>query len=109
MTEVGGQSLDIQYWLQGKYYGICQWSSGYSGVWGKDLQGQLDFLKNTIEYELNTYGYKYRKGFNYAEFLKLTDASECAKVFAKCYERCGAFSYSFRESNAKKALKYFTE
>lgn len=109
MTEVGGQTLNIQYWLSNAYYGMCQWSKGYGEVWGKDLNGQLDFLAKTIQYEFDTYGNKYQKGFNFEKFLALEDEQEAAKAFAKCYERCGSFSYTARKSNAKKAFKYFTE
>ena len=62
MAEVGGQTLDIQYWLYGKnYYGMCQWSKGYSEIWGADLATQCDFLRDTIKYEIDTFGYAYKK------------------------------------------------
>ena len=107
MMEVGGQTLNIQYWLYGNYYGICQWSKGYADVWGKDLNGQLEFLANTIQYELNIYGNKYAKGFDYEDFCELTSPEKAATAFAKCYERCGSLSYSKRKNNAKKAYEYF--
>ena len=44
MAEVGGQTLNIQPQLtNGTYYGMCQWSKGYKGVWGADLKGQCKF------------------------------------------------------------------
>jgi hypothetical protein len=110
MAEVGGNTLNIQYWLtgSGRYYGMCQWSRGYSQVWGKDLNGQCAFLASTIKYEMNTYGYAYASGFNYSKFLALTNEQAAAKAFAKCYERCGSSSYSTRQRNATVAYKYFT-
>lgn len=107
MTEVGGNTLDIRYWLKGNYYGICQWSRGYSKVWGANLKGQLDFLKNTIKYELNTYGYAYANGFNYEKFLALQDERAAALSFARCYERCGSAGYAQRQKNATVAYNYF--
>lgn len=109
MSEVGGQTLDIQYWLTSTdgYFGMCQWSKGYNEVWGADLAGQCDFLRDTIEYEFNTYGYKYKKGFDYAQFLELESAEEAAYAFAKCYERCGVNFQKIRKTNATKAYEYF--
>lgn len=107
MTEVGGNTLDIRYWLKGNYYGICQWSRGYNKVWGTNLKGQLDFLKNTIKYELNTYGYAYANGFNFEKFLALQDERAAALSFAKCYERCGSAGYAQRQKNATVAYNYF--
>ena len=75
MTEVGGQTLDIRYTLSSSgYYGMCQWSRGYSQVWGAGLETQCDFLRDTIKYEFDTYGFKYQKGFNFNSFLNMTDA-----------------------------------
>lgn len=110
MAEVGGQSLDIQYWLYGKgYYGMCQWSKTYKEVWGADLLGQCNFLRDTIKYEIDTFGYAYQKGFNFNSFLALKNEKEAAKAFAKCYERCGSASYSVRQKNATVAYNYFTK
>ena len=100
MTETGGNTLNIKpkaYSSNKKYYGICQWSKKYyPKVYGKNLDYQLSFLKNTIKNEFNTYGYKYAKGFNYKSFLKLKDPKKAALAFAKVYERCGSGSYSKR-------------
>lgn len=113
MAECGGQTLNIRYTLVSNagsgYYGMCQWSRGYAKVWGKDLKGQCDFLRDTIEYQLNTYGYKYKKGFNYDSFLNLTNEKDAALAFAKCYERCSSKYYSIREVNATKALEFYTK
>lgn len=109
MAEVGGQTLDIQYWLQGNgYYGMCQWNKAYrSGVWGADLTGQCDFLRDTIKYEIDTFGYAYKKGFNLDSFLNMSNERDAAKAFAKCYERCGSSTYTIRMNNAEKAYNYF--
>lgn len=109
MTEVGGQTLDVQYSLRGNgYYGMCQWNKAYrSGVWGADLAGQCNFLRDTIEYELDTFGYAYKKGFNYDSFLALSNERDAALAFAKCYERCGSSTYNIRMNNAEKAYDYF--
>lgn len=108
MAEVGGQTLDIRYTLSSSgYYGMCQWSRGYSQVWGAGLETQCDFLRDTIKYEFDTYGFKYQKGFNFNSFLNMTDAQQAALAFAKSYERCGSGSYGVRQKNALKAYNYF--
>ena len=109
MAEVGGQTLDIQYWLQGNgYYGMCQWNKAHrSSVWGADLVGQCDFLRDTIKYEIDTFGYAYKKGFNLDSFLALTNERDAALAFAKCYERCNSNYYAIRQTNAEKAYNYF--
>lgn len=109
MAEVGGQTLNIQYWLYGNnYYGMCQWNKAYCNkVWGADLVGQCDFLSDTIKYEIDTFGYAYAKGFNFDSFLAMSNERDAALAFAKCYERCGSGSYTIRQNNAEKAYDYF--
>lgn len=108
MAEVGGQTLDIRYTLSSSgYYGMCQWSRGYSKVWGAGLETQCDFLRDTIKYEFDTYGFKYQKGFNFNSFLNMTDAQQAALAFAKSYERCSSGSYGVRQKNALRAYNYF--
>lgn len=113
MAEVGGQTLNLQPGLYGHsgggFYGICQWSGRYyPSIQGASLDAQLDFLRDTVQKELNTYGYLFRSGMGYDEFCALTDAEDAALAFAKAYERCGSGSYGIRQSNALKALNYFT-
>lgn len=110
MAEVGGQTLDIRYWIGGNgYYGMCQWSKAYCpDVWGLGLYGQLDYLMQTIHYEFDTFGFCYKKGFTYEDFIQMTDEKEAALAFAKCYERCASQHYYIRTINATKALEYFT-
>ena len=108
MTEVGGQTLDIRYSLSSSgYYGMCQWNRAYSEVWGAGLDTQCDFLRDTIKYEFDTYGFKYQKGFNFNSFLNMTDAQQAALAFAKSYERCSSASYKVRQQNALTAYNYF--
>lgn len=111
MAEVGGQTLDIQYWLYGaNYYGMCQWNRAYSEeVWGASLEEQCAFLRDTIKYEIDTFGYAYKKKFDYASFLGMTDCKKAALAFAKCYERCGSGSYYIRQQNAIDAYNYFVD
>lgn len=110
MAEVGGQTLNIQYWLGDGtgYYGMCQWSTRYCPeVYGTNLSTQCEYLKNTIAREFNNYGGNYYKGFNYNAFLNLHNERDAAVAFAKCYERCASFSYGVRQTNATKAYNYF--
>jgi len=98
MVEVGGHTLNLQWWLYGSsYYGLCQWSKGYPEIWGKDLEAQCEFLESTIEYELNTYGYMYKKGYDYEDFVLMKDIKDAALMFAKSYERCGASTHKLRQ------------
>ena len=111
MAEVGGQTLDLDTnaYSSGKYYyGICQWSKKYyPEIQGKNLDSQCKFLQDTIAAEFNTFGYAYKKKFNFNSFLNLTNAKEAALAFAKCYERCGSSTHSIRQANAVVAYNYF--
>ena len=108
MAEVGGNTLNIQYELSNSsYYGMCQWNKAYSEVWGASLEEQCNYLENTIEYEFNTFGHAYKKGFDYNDFLNMTSITDAALAFAKCYERCGSGSYTTRQNNAIIAYNYF--
>lgn len=119
MAEVGGQTLDFskwEYWSTGKHsgsYGICQWTQGRKKNlltnFGSGIDEQLDFLMYDIAYEFNTYGNKYKKGFNYEKFCNMTNCKDAALAFAKCYERCGSGSYNVRKKNAEKAYSYFVK
>ena len=109
MSEAGGQTLSIQVDAYSPgYYGICQWSLKYNPqLSNSDLNTQLNFLVNSMEYEFNTFGKLYKKGFDYEAFTLMTDAEEAALAFAKCYERCASGSYKVRQKNATKAFKFF--
>lgn len=109
MTEVGGNTLDIQFLAQtDSYYGICQWSKTYEDVWNTSLEVQCNYLENTIENEFNMFGFLYKENFSFEDFLNLENSSDVALAFAKCYERCHSSSYELRQKNAKIALEYFT-
>lgn len=111
MAEVGGQTLNLDYKKNSSkakgYYGICQWSKSYKEVWDTPLDQQINFLTSSIRYELDTYGFKYKKGFDYTDFCNLTNEKDVALAFAKCYERCAKASYNQRQKNAETAYNYF--
>lgn len=111
MVETGGGTLDIQWNIYSKtkyYYGICQWNKkNYKEIHGKNLEEQCQYLAKTIEYELNSFGSNYAKGYKYKDFLKLDSEKKIALMFAKCYERCGSGTYKKRQSCATKAYEYF--
>ena len=116
MAEVGGQTLDFsewKYWSRGTHYGICQWGGGRKANllnnFGPDLEDQVEFLLYELKYEINTYGYKYKNGFGYDEFVAMTDVEQAALAFAKSYERCSSKYYNIRMTNAKKAYNYFMQ
>ena len=112
MAETGGHTLAIKdkIWDSSKkYYGICQWSLYYNPqLSGTTLEEQLLHLITSMEYEFNTFGYKYKSNFKYNDFLQMKDAEEAAMAFAKSYERCASFSYEKRKKNAIKAYEYCT-
>lgn len=102
MCECAHQNLDLQPEIYGDgYYGICQWSSGYTDIWGTSLEYQCQFLANTIQYEMDTYGC----GYEY--FCSLQNEQDAAIEFASGYERCGSGSYWLRAECATEALEYF--
>ena len=106
MAEVGGQTLDISRWSQTankSYYGICQWSGSRKqrllNDFGTTLNDQIRFLSVEL-FEVIPKG---------NSFYNMQDEKEAALYFAKYYERCGSGSYGVRQSNATKALQYFTK
>ena len=111
MIETSGGSLNLKpsiYGPSGNYYGLCQWSQKYYSV-TKDLpfEYQLDYLLGSMPWEFNTFGKNYKSGFNYEDFIAMSDTAEAALAFAKSYERCGPASYKMRQEAAIKAYKYF--
>lgn len=105
MVECGAYTLDLQVNVENQsYYGICQWSKQYyPDVIGCSLEAQCDFLRDTIQNEINTFGYNY----DYDSFLEIIDEREAALVFAKSYERCWKGTYELRQDCAEDALEYF--
>lgn len=109
MTECGGQTLDLQVTIDnGNHYGMCQWSHRYyPQVIGMTFEEQFDFLMSNIQYEINTFGFNYKQGFDYSDFCSLTDERQAAKAFAKAYERPGSDDTTRRQNNAEVAYQYF--
>lgn len=103
MVEVGGNTLKLETMIETtEYYGICQWSKKYySDVIGLDLEKQCDFLRDTIKYELDTFG------CGYDSFLKQTACRDAALKFAEGYERCNKSTYTLRQNCAEVAYRYF--
>jgi hypothetical protein len=111
MIETSGGSLELKptvYSPDGEYYGLCQWSKEYyPEAHGISFEQQLDFLLETIAWEINTFGKNYKDGFTYKDFLVMTDVEDAALAFAKSYERCRPASYELRQEAALKAYEYF--
>ena len=107
MTEVGGQTLDISKYScresnGGLYYGMCQWAGPRKERLLKDFGGTLEAQCKFLSVEL----FEIIPEDN--SFYDLQDEKEAALYFAKYYERCGSGSYGVRQTNATKALQYFT-
>lgn len=111
MAECGGQTLNLDYDIYnrtGEYYGICQWSNKYyPQVHGTELSVQCDFLRDTIQIEIDMFGYLYKNNFTYADFLEIDSVREAAFCFALTYEKCGSVTHSIRQDNAEIAYNYF--
>lgn len=111
MVETSGGTLGLKpniYSHSGNYYGLCQWSQKYyPGTKDLPFEHQLDYLLGSMPWEFNTFGWLYKEGFVYEDFLKIDDPSEAALAFAKSYERCGSASYALRQEAAIKAYNYF--
>lgn len=110
MAEVGGGTLNLNVCIDtgNGFYGLCQWSkTGHAGANGRDLIGQMDYLNETIKYELDTFGYAYAYGFNFEQFLELTSERDVAIAFSKCYERNDPRYTWIRADYAEKAYDYF--
>ena len=100
MAEVGGHTLALKPTTKvGQYYGLCMWYLRYSpSVNGRDVEGQLDFLANTIERNMGT--------GHYSQLLNSTSAQNASVIFATYYERC-MHPYG-RQGDAMRAYRYFT-
>lgn len=105
MAEVGGHTLDISRYSTTSvngYYGICQWSGSRKqrllNDFGTTLEDQIRFLSVELFEEIP----------EDSSFYNMQDEKEAALYFAKYYERCSSSHYSVRQTNATKALEYFT-
>ena len=106
MAEVGGQTLDISRWpiySKNGYYGICQWAGNRKTRLLNDFGTTLDDQIRFLSVELFEVIPKENS------FYSMQDEKEAALYFAKYYERCGSGSYNVRQTNATKALQYFTK
>ena len=96
MRECGGDTLNLHpYANNGSHYGLCQWSrKWHSGAWGKDINGQLEYLKNSL---------------NLSIFSNCTTPEEAAQVFHDRYERSGDTLKlkQKRQTNARIVYEYF--
>ncbi len=114
MVECGGLTLDLDPYIYagyyGNYYGLCMWYGPYCpGIYDLSVIEQLDYLANDIAYQIDTYGYFYYYGFNYNEFLKITNVYDAALAFCMSYERCYSDSYPHRTVCALEAYQYFVD
>lgn len=111
VAECGGATLALQptiYDSSRHFYGICQWSkTWYGDIHGADLLTQCNFLRDTIKFEIDTFGYAYKKNFNFDTFLSMTNEKDAAKAFAVTYERCAEWTYGVRQKYATMAYDYF--
>ena len=94
MRECGGDTLQLNPYAQNSHYGLCQWSRTYHyGAWGKDVAGQLEYLKDSL---------------NIAIFDGYTTPEEIADVFCDKYERPGSRDPHYKRlANARAAYEYF--
>lgn len=94
MRECGGDTLQFNPYAQNSHYGLCQWSRTYHyGAWGKDVAGQLEYLKDSL---------------NIAIFDGCATPEEVAGVFCDKYERPGSRDPRYKRlANARAAYEYF--
>lgn len=111
MIETSDGSLGISpiiYSPDRNYYGLCQWSQKYyPETKNMSFEDQLLYLLESMPYEFNAFGKKYKSGFKYEDFFKMTNVKEAALAFAKAYERCGPASHKMRQEAAELAYEYF--
>ena len=110
MIETSGGTLSLKPTIYGPgHYGLCQWSLYYKPFMAdKTIEEQLEYLLSDMEYEFDTFGFCYQRGFKYTDFLNMTDYREAAIAFAKAYERPGPGTYNMRADCAEIAYSYFT-
>lgn len=110
MIECGAMSLNLQwdvYSPGGAFYGLCQWSKTYfPEIHGADLKTQCEYLRDTIETQVNAFGPSFRRGYNFETFLAIDNAYDAGYAFCECYER--GHGASLRAKQAIVAYEYFT-
>lgn len=111
MIETSGGTLNIKpevYSSSRGFYGLCQWSLYYKPFMAnKSFEEQLNYLVEDMPKEFKNFGFCYKSGFTYEDFLAMEDPEQAAVAFAKVYERCGSGTYGLRKQAAMKAYKYF--
>ena len=111
MIETSGGSLALKptiYDPARAYYGLCQWSLYYRpGVADMSFEDQLDYLYKDMPGEFKEFGFCYKRGFTYEDFINMESPEDAALAFAKVYERCASGSYGLRKQAARKAYNYF--
>lgn len=111
MVETSGGTLDLKpriYNPSRGYYGLCQWSLYYKPFMADtDFDYQLSYLLEDMSVEFKNFGFCYKKGFTYDDFLELETPEDAALAFAKVYERCASGTYGWRKTCARDAYDYF--
>ena len=86
---------------------MCQWSKTYfPEIHGADLKTQCEYLRDTIETQVNAFGPSFRIGYNFETFLAIDNAYDAGYAFCECYER--GHGASLRAKQAIVAYEYFT-
>lgn len=111
MVETSGGTLDLKpnvYSSSGGFYGLCQWSLYYKPFMAdKSFEEQLVYLVEDMPREFEEFGFCYKSGFTYEDFLAMEDPEQAALAFAKVYERCGSGTYNWRKQCAIKVERFF--
>lgn len=108
MAECGGQTLNLHWNIYNGtgHYGLCQWSPAYfPQMQGASIQSQLKFLGTSTEATFNGWAGNVF-GYNYNDFLSITDSAIAARIFCLVYERPGGYDGQ-RGYNAQMAYNYF--
>lgn len=102
MEESGGETLNLDPTVTNSIgcYGVFQWNPAcFPDVIGKDLAGQLEYFKTWIK-GFDQMAYKYKSGFTYEEFIKMTDIDQATIAFATVMEGFEDAPYSQTGSTA---------
>lgn len=94
MRECGGDTLALDPYAGTSHFGLCQWSKTYhGGAWGKDIPGQLEYLKNTLDINI---------------FNGCGSPEAAAEIFCWNYERpAKSDPVHKRIANARTAYNYY--
>lgn len=94
MRECGGDTLKLNPYAGTSHFGLCQWSRTYHrGAWGKDIPGQLEYLKNTLDINI---------------FNGCGSPEAAAEIFCWNYERpAKSDPVHKRIANARVAYNYY--